>query len=94
MVLTPAVWREGGEEEEENRKERVEDKSSRENGKQKWVGRVTEKDRGAQREREREKNETHNTKREIIGAGWRPSLRSNLEQRMLGVSIGEDEEVS
>lgn len=42
-------------------------------------------------EREREKNETQNTKRGIKGAGWRPSLKSHLEQRVLGVSVNEKE---
>lgn len=53
----------------------------------------SERKTGEIREREREKkNETQNTKREIRGAGWRPSLRSHLEQRVLGVSMGEEEE--
>lgn len=99
MVLTPAVWGEGVEEEEEKgevekKKERVEDKSRGGTESRNGGGQVTEKDGGEQRERKRKKNETQNTKREIRGAGWRPSLRSHLEQRLLGVSMGEEEEAS
>lgn len=50
-----------------------------------------EKSQRKKKNREREKNETHNTRREKQGAGWRPSLRSHLEQRRLGVSMGEEE---
>lgn len=72
-------------------KERDEDKSRGGTESRNWE---SQRKTGENREREREKNETQNTKKEIRGAGWRPSLRSHLEQRMLGVSMGEEEEVS
>lgn len=37
---------------------------------------------GDKSKRKREKNETHRTKKENRGAGWRPSLRFHLEQRI------------